>query len=666
MAIVKAIGKNTLGGGKKMNVSLHEYGRSTHDLSFICRTPQASGTLVPVLKLIGLPGDTFDIECRKQTMTHPTVGPLYGSFKQQTDVFFCPMRLYNALLHNNTLNIGLDMKQVKLPQLQITPRNADINTALEGSHGSFGKTINPSCLLAYLGLRGWYGKNNSEDINRNNKNMIPLLAYFDIFKNYYANKQEEKFYTIGSRSTLTDKRDSSLVKNTGTSSPVWSAITSQIVPNYNETWQIAMNYRQEPKRDEIYFGFKMNENSETTWYKWDEVFIINERTKGYEIVGAADIGAGDPAKVYNVSESFRDTHVGWTYIGYREGSGLTIKSWNLEDIDKVREMILAAGRTQVIISENSTQEGIDYIKQFTLRNSEDNLNTSEPQFGLVLKTYQSDLFTNWVNTEWLDGDNGINAITAVSTVDGKFTIDALNLSQKIYNMLNRIAVAGASYNEWIQTVYTSGGVPHYETPVYIGGWSNEIEFQEVISNAATNEEPLGSLAGRGVATNYKGSNKIHYKIDEPGYIIAINSITPRVDYCQYEEFDMNLESLDELHKPALDGIGFQDLLYRTMNIASANPTYSEKQSSVGKQPAWIDYMTNYNKTFGDFSILDKEGWMCLNRYFTNLREYTTYIHPEEFNYIFAQQSLEATNFWCQIRWDIQARRVMSAKQIPNL
>ena len=28
-------------------------------------------------------------------------------------------------------------------------------------------------------------------------NAIPTIAYYDIFKNYYANKQEEKFYTIG-------------------------------------------------------------------------------------------------------------------------------------------------------------------------------------------------------------------------------------------------------------------------------------------------------------------------------------------------------------------------------------------------------------------------------------------------------------------------------------
>ena len=29
------------------------------------------------------------------------------------------------------------------------------------------------------------------------KNALPILSYFDIFKNYYANTQEENFYMIG-------------------------------------------------------------------------------------------------------------------------------------------------------------------------------------------------------------------------------------------------------------------------------------------------------------------------------------------------------------------------------------------------------------------------------------------------------------------------------------
>ena len=40
-----------------------------------------------------------------------------------------------------------------------------------------------------------------------------------------------------------------------------------------------------------------------------------------------------------------------------------------------------------------------------------------PEWGLVVKTYQSDICQNWINTEWIDGDDGINKITAVAVED---------------------------------------------------------------------------------------------------------------------------------------------------------------------------------------------------------------------------------------------------------
>ena len=40
-----------------------------------------------------------------------------------------------------------------------------------------------------------------------------------------------------------------------------------------------------------------------------------------------------------------------------------------------------------------------------------------------------------------------------------------------------------------------------------------------------------------------------------------------------------------------------------------------KKYAVGKQPAWIDYMTNYNKTYGNFCLENSESYMVLNRWY---------------------------------------------------
>ena len=168
-------------------------------------------------------------------------------------------------------------------------------------------------------------------------------------------------------------------------------------------------------------------------------------------------------------------------------------------------------------------------------------------------------------------------------------------------------------------------------------------------------------------------------MDEPSVILGIVSLTPRLDYSQGNKWDTGLVTLDDLHKPGLDQIGFQELITEQMawwstHKVPAAPVWEQK--SAGKQPAWINYMTNVNQVRGNFAIASNEMFMTLTRRyepesvdFTNeyqIGDLTTYIDPSKFNHIFAQTSLDSQNFWVQIAVDITARRKMSAKVMPNL
>ena len=88
------------------------------------------------------------------------------------------------------------------------------------------------------------------------------------------------------------------------------------------------------------------------------------------------------------------------------------------------------------------------------------------QAGLAVKTYLSDRFNNWLNTEWIDGTTGgINAITAVDVSDGKLTMDALILQKKIFNMLNRVTIQTVLTKHG-EKRHTELGVQHYLNPLY--------------------------------------------------------------------------------------------------------------------------------------------------------------------------------------------------------
>ena len=90
------------------------------------------------------------------------------------------------------------MAKVKLPQIGLMLNgNTDAITTEEEQWNQ----VNPSCLLAYLGIRGY--ANITGTTKNISKNAVPILAYYDIFKNYYANTQEENFYVIGNTEEIT-------------------------------------------------------------------------------------------------------------------------------------------------------------------------------------------------------------------------------------------------------------------------------------------------------------------------------------------------------------------------------------------------------------------------------------------------------------------------------
>ena len=644
MSIQKNIGKNTIGDNNKMSVSLHEYNMSTHDLSTIVRNTQSPGTLVPNLCIVGQKGDTFDIDVDANVLTHPTTGPLFGSFKLEHHIYAAPVRLYNSWLHNNRTKIGLNMAKVKLPQISVILDNKYDSMTKEEEQWN---QVNPSCLLAYLGIRGFanVAQTNSKKAT---KNALPILAYYDIFKNYYANTQEENFYIIGNSEDLTI-----LINGT--------AVNPNLIPSNLGRIDNSGNIAIKPKTiKENELQIKVAKGSPTAQ---SEILTVGE-------IGDFTVQS-DFIKI--ITNKIPEGEI-WYIRSVQTTNRIVLESHPLENLDTIRDKILlTAGDTIFDISNKSMS--LAPFTNFAKRKAVNNkLNTSDPQYGLCLKTYNSDLYQNWINTEWIEGVNGINEASAVDVSDGTLSMDALNLSQKVYNFLNRIAISGGTYRDWLETVYTGGNyMERCETPTFEGGVSQEIVFQEVVSNSASGDEPLGTLAGRGVTTGRQKGGHIRIKVTEPCYIMCICSITPRIDYGQGNTWDTYLETMDDWHKPALDGIGYQDSLNgeRAWWADYFGADQNLRRTSAGKTVAWINYMTNVNRTFGNFAPGMSESFMVLNRNYSinevkQIEDLTTYIDPVKFNYIFADTNLDAMNFWVQTKFDIRVRRLISAKQIPNL
>ena len=158
--------------------------------------------------------------------------------------------------------------------------------------------------------------------------------------------------------------------------------------------------------------------------------------------------------------------------------------------------------------------------------------------------------------------------------------------------------------------------------------------------------------------------------------MGLMAITPMIDYSQGNDFDLNLQTIDDLHKPALDGIGYQDLIQEQMvgetSVYQDGGTISNlNHLAANKTVAWIDYMTNYNRTFGDFAVGGALDFMVLNRRYEvgsddTIKDLTTYIDPQKYIEIFADTDLTSQNFWVQTVVQATRRGNYSAKQIPFL
>ncbi len=671
------IGGDRLGSGNKQNVSLKNYSRSTHDLSYLWRSSMSAGTLVPFMSEVGLPGDSFDIDLNCDVKTLPTAGPLFGSYKVQLDVFSVPVRLYNGKLHMNKLGIGMDMSSIKLPQVRLEAFwNPDVAITDNAQ-------VNSSCIFSYLNIRG-LGKGTSKGIVRREFNAIPYLGYWDIYKNYYANKQEERGVMIhiapgeavdyivgdawiegvnsGNRTQVVSIPDNSYLNvvkyevtlQDGVGSPNWDEVQIEIMSGVMQGLYFL---------DDLYGEFTISGNGLIgTWQTWV----------------ATDPDWGDTRHSNRIAQGQFIS----SSVAPSTDKTPQLAEFDLENIDKAREDILVNTRSAdawTITKASDAPYGSPL-----LTNDVDELAALEyTQEGLAVKTYQSDLFNNWISTEWIDGANGINEITAVDTTGDSFSIDSLNLASKVYKMLNRIAISGGTYDDWLDAVYTHERSRSVENPVYCGSLIKELSFEEVVSTADASlsgggeveGQALGTLAGRGRLTGKNKGGKIKVKIDEPSVIMGIVSLTPRIDYSQGNKWDVNLKTMNDFHKPALDAIGYQDLITDQMawfdtgvsNDWTAEPDFN----SAGKQPAWINYMTNVNQVRGSFADKNDSMFMTLNRRYEGsaaegITDLTTYIDPSKFNHIFADTRLDAMNFWVQISNNITARRKMSAKVIPNL
>lgn len=507
---------------------------ANHNRSHYFRTSMAVGPLYPIRCIPVNPGDDLGQQFESLVNTQALLSPLYGSFKLKIMGFFAGTSLYiPKLWRNGSMQQTDGTLDANYPVFQFPTR---ATSDIPNLHA-----VSPTNVLSYLGYAPGYTDVTAVTSSRRLHNLIPILMLWDIFRHYFANRQEVQF-------------------------PYSSTVTGS---------NIVMGYENLSVLDD---------------------FFLNLPTNG----GLVDLA--------DLPEPIRDA------------------------IEKP-ELSMC---------------------------------------GLPMGTYLPDRMNVILNKDFYE--KNVTSVQ-VSTVGDSFQIDQLVTAKKLWNSRNKDAMTSGTFKDWVRVHF--GVTPKImdDMPTFLGATSSDIVFEDIRANTSANfkvgdvdaTQYLGDKASAG--KGYGRSRRFHCVADRPGYLMVLAQIVPKVDYFQgLERYTMFTKLSDEF-RPEFNNIGLQDVLISDLNadFSGCNVAFATGPGnlykdpatlSVGKQPAWIEYMTAVNKVRGTFCSTER-SWVLARDMRSNPSEQavaaqpsqntsiSAYIDPSEWNQPFAVQGAGAQNFLVQ-------------------
>ncbi|UPW41706.1 major capsid protein [Peromfec virus RodF8_14] len=322
------------------------------------------------------------------------------------------------------------------------------------------------------------------------------------------------------------------------------------------------------------------------------------------------------------------------------------------------------------------------------------------------RNWENDPFTTAVTspqqgTAPLVGISSTGDVSFQSSEDGKTytfssetaedadTITKINVTSNVPNDVSRsildVVTQGISINDfrnvnalqrWLETNIRRGlkikdqtkarwGVDIKESlldmPEFIGGYSVDIDINQVSQTSETEVSPLGSYAGQ--ATGFGGSkHDISTYCDQHGYIIGIVSVVPEPLYDQLLPKHYFKSSPLDYFSPEFGQIGMQPIYNKEIAPLSME---GSGDAVFGYQRPWYDYLYHCNELHGLFRTNLRN--FVLARNFNNgvrLNESFTTIDHTSLNNIFSVDNSD--KILGQIRFQVTASRPIPSTSVPSL
>lgn len=595
--------------------------RTNFDLSHTVVLSTDVGKLTPFLCQPVLPGDTFRIKTDFYSRFAPFLSPVMDRMNVYMHYFFVPNRLlWKEWRQFITGGVDGTLEPV-YPRLVVESSKFFGSQLTLSSATAWNTYFGIGSLVDYLGFpitdsSSFLDEDGNIVVDEAGENLfsslryeydlLPLLAYYRIWTDYYRDQNLTKMYSENGLEVDEFEPISSGVKT--------NAISAFNMPQNLITESLKLRYRAWEKD---YF------TSALPWAQRGGDVVIPGTQAGSPSIDPSQLsiavkdGAGSvPLGSLNGNVTLDAPHLN-TEQAFPTG----YPSVPLEGVHSGGNVYMALnGGTSVS----------------NMVNSIDGQLHSENGMQITAETLQ-----NIVNElEVVKADVARSVTNTGGTVD-EGTINNLRRANALQKYLEAMARGGSRYIEQIKSIFgVTSSDARLQRAEYLGGGKGNVIISEVLQQSADTtyngeESPLGAFAGRGVAgTKTKGVKRF---FEEHGWLIGIASIKPRSSYAsqgmpriyaKYDRYDYG--------NPYFANLGEQEIknqeLFYDANVN--NPDING--DTFGYAPRFSEYKYIPNAVRGD--MRNNLDFWTMSRKFSKtpkLNEEFVTVSPADADRIFA-------------------------------
>ena len=208
--------------------------------------------------------------------------------------------------------------------------------------------------------------------------------------------------------------------------------------------------------------------------------------------------------------------------------------------------------------------------------------------------------------------------------DGTF-VPSIRLAFAFDKLLRRMRQAGSSFNSQMLAQFGIKPIDYrHGDVIYLGGYTNQLRFDEVTSTSETADASIGALGGKLTAYN-NNARTIKYSAREDCIIMCIYSTSLDM---QYHSFNLDRQNLRRFRfdwfNPAFENLGLQALYACEYNMLDTGQqpgtsqmylpsNLSTQQSIMGFIKRYSEYKTRPNKVHGllqwPYDNADAQAWV---------------------------------------------------------